>query len=136
MAPSLERIDHIHVTVQDRAAAVAWYAKVLAFTPVAELSMWATDNGPLTIGNASGSIHLALFERAEVRNIGTIAYAVSAAEFLSWQTHLSAMLAREIKAVDHAVSWSLYFSDPDGNPFEITTYDYATLVPRLGAKSP
>jgi catechol-2,3-dioxygenase len=26
------------------------------------------------------------------------------------------------------VSWSIYFEDPDGNPFEITTYDHAALA--------
>jgi catechol-2,3-dioxygenase len=30
---------------------------------------------------------------------------------------------------DHAMSLSLYFSDPDGNPYEITTYD-VTSAPR------
>jgi hypothetical protein len=29
------------------------------------------------------------------------------------------------------VSWSLYFSDPDGNPFEITSYEHAALAPQL-----
>ena len=35
---------------------------------------------------------------------------------------------------DHAVSWSLYFTDPDGNPFEITSYDYE-VIQRALAKS-
>jgi catechol-2,3-dioxygenase len=25
---------------------------------------------------------------------------------------------------DHALALSMYFSDPDGNPFEITTYEH------------
>ena len=40
------------------------------------------------------------------------------------------VLARPMEAEDHQVSWSLYFADPHGNPFEITSYDYATLEPK------
>jgi catechol-2,3-dioxygenase len=27
---------------------------------------------------------------------------------------------------DHTVALSLYFQDPDGNPYEITSYEYAS----------
>ena len=30
-----------------------------------------------------------------------------------------------VYAQDHELYMSLYFSDPDGNPYEITTYEYA-----------
>ena len=63
MAPRLERVDHIHVFVNDRTIAEQWYADVMGFHRVTGLEFWATDGGPLTIGDASGSIHLALFER-------------------------------------------------------------------------
>lgn len=33
-----------------------------------------------------------------------------------------------MKPVDHEVSWSIYFKDPDGNPFEDTTYDYEAFA--------
>ena len=63
MAPTLERVDHIHVFVSDRAASEQWYAKVMGFRRVKDLEFWAADGGPLTIANPSGTIHLALFER-------------------------------------------------------------------------
>lgn len=136
MPPTLERVDHIHVFVSDRAASEQWYASVMGFTRVNSLEFWA-DGGPLTIGNRSGTIHLALFERPAEKCRSTIALAADAAQFLAWRAHLTKVLARSIEPVDHRVSWSLYFSDPDGNPFEITSYEYAQIkhmdaIPAVG----
>lgn len=127
MVPSLKNIDHIHVYVLDRAAAEAWYAQVLGFSRVQDLEFWAPNGGPLTIQNGSGSIHIALFEREQRECRSTIAFSASATEFLAWQSHLTSGLGHEVDAVDHDVSWSLYFQDPDGNPYEITSYEYAEL---------
>jgi catechol 2,3-dioxygenase-like lactoylglutathione lyase family enzyme len=131
MAPALERFDHIHVYTPDRAAAEKWYARVMGFTRVQDLAFWAPDGGPLTLGDASGTIHLALFERPAEKCRSTIALAATAAQFLEWRAHLGDALGRTIDAVDHGVSWSLYFSDPDGNPYEITSYEYEALSARL-----
>lgn len=128
MAPTLERVDHIHVFVSDRAAAEQWYARVMGFTRIDDLEFWAPDGGPLTIGNQSGTIHLALFERPAEKCRSTIALAADAPQFVAWRAHLTTVLARPVELVDHRVSWSLYFTDPDGNPFEITSYDYAALA--------
>jgi catechol-2,3-dioxygenase len=133
--PALERVDHVHVFVADRAAAEEWYARVMGLTRVAELAFWSPNGGPLTIGNPSGSIHLALFERPMQKCRSTIALSTAAPGFLAWRAHLSKVLERTVEAVDHAVSWSLYFSDPDGNPFEITSYEYAALAPELRKSS-
>ena len=62
--PALTGIDHIHVYVDDRAAAERWYRDVLGFTVVEKFRFWATPDGPLTLENAEGNVHLALF-RAE-----------------------------------------------------------------------
>lgn len=130
-APALERIDHVHVFVADRAASEKWYASVMNFHRAAGLESWAAGGGPLTIGNPEGTIHLALFERPAEKCRSTIALGTSAAEFLAWRTHLGRVLGSPVEAVDHALSWSLYFSDPDANPFEITSYDYASLASQL-----
>jgi len=131
MVPTLERVDHIHVYVADRAASEEWYARVMGLGRVAELEFWAPNGGPLTIGNSSGTIHLALFERPTEKCRSTIALTATAPELLAWRKHLATVLGRTVEAVDHDVSWSLYFCDPDGNPFEITSYDYAALAPAL-----
>lgn len=127
MIPAFQRVDHIHVYVADRAAAEAWYAGVLGFSRIPELEVWA-DGGPLTVTDASGTVHLALFERAPQKCRSVIALAASATEFLAWRSHLAAALKQPIEVVDHQLSWSIYFVDPDGNPYEITTYEYAEVA--------
>ncbi|MBL8207670.1 MAG: VOC family protein [Blastocatellia bacterium] len=131
MPPTLQHIDHIHVHVADRNAAEAWYQSVLGFTRVEQLAFWAADGGPLTLADASGTIHLALFERPAQSRHATIALAVDAENFLAWREHLRGVPDLVIELEDHDVSWSLYFHDPDGNPYEITSYDYNLLVPQL-----
>ena len=131
MAPKLDRVDHIHVFVADRASAERWYANVMGFHRVEDLEFWAADGGPLTIADHSGAIHLALFERPSQKCRSTVAFAANAAQFLNWRTHLAAALRQTMQPVDHKVAWSLYFSDPDGNPFEITCYEYDSLSARL-----
>jgi catechol-2,3-dioxygenase len=128
--PSFQRVDHIHVYVADRAAAEAWYASVLGFSRIPELEFWAGD-GPLTVTDASGTVHLALFERAPQKCRSVLALAASATELLAWRAHLAGALKQPIEVVDHQVSWSIYFTDPDGNPYEITTYEYRELAAAL-----
>ncbi len=124
MIPGLQGIDHIHVFVPDRRQAEKWYREVLGFERVTEFEGWAAGGGPLTIQDAGGSIHLALFERELPHNHATIAFKVDGEGLLRWQRHLGEALDTEIDLVDHDSSFSIYFSDPYGNPFEITTYDH------------
>ena len=106
---------------------------------IPELVFWAVDGGPLTIGNSGDSVHLALFEGANSSRRSTVALGVPGAELLAWRTHLEDVLGRRIEPVDHQVSWSLYFTDLDGNPFEITSNDHAVvsaLLRESGASAP
>ncbi len=127
MAPGLQGVDHIHVMVRDRDVAESWYARVLGLRRMPELEFWSADGGPLTISDAAKRIHLALFERRAQPSRTTVALRVSAAQFEAWRHHLVAALGREPLLEDHQVAWSLYFADPDGNPYEITTYEYEPL---------
>jgi len=133
-APPLEGIDHIHVFVTDRAAAEVWYARVLGFSRVPSLAEWAADGGPLTLADAAGRIHLALFERGAQACRSTIALGVSAPAFMAWRKHLAAALGKAPLTEDHQLSWSMYFADPDGNPYEITSYEYDTVGALLAAR--
>ncbi|GAB3255923.1 VOC family protein [Chitinimonas naiadis] len=135
MIPSLDRVDHIHVYVTDRTAAEQWYGRVMGLQRLPALAFWAPGGGPLTLGNASDTVHLALFERPPAKNHATVALAVSADGFLAWQRHLAVELGQKLKAIDHAVSWSMYFCDPDGNPFEITSYAHAELAQALAEQA-
>ncbi len=131
MPPKLQSVDHAHVYVTNRAAAEIWYQKVLGLTRVKQFESWAPNNGPLMLGAASLHFKIALFERSGERCHSTIAFAASAEEFLGWRSHLTATLDHSPELEDHELSWSLYFNDPDGNPYEITCYDYAELSPNL-----
>ena len=125
MTPSLDRIDHLHVFVADRLAATAWYGRVLGLLPIAGLAHWAGGGGPLTLGNATGAVHIALFERPPQPCRSTVAFGVTADEFQRWKAHLRHATGQTPALQDHGGSLSLYFSDPDGNPFEITCTDSA-----------
>jgi glutathione S-transferase len=121
--PTLEGIDHVHVFVSDRHASEGWYERVLGMRRVPSLETWAVDGGPLTLADAQGGVHIALFEAPPQANRSTIAMRTDGQAFIAWRCHLEQALGAAPRLVDHDLSWSLYFSDPDGNPFEITTYD-------------
>jgi catechol-2,3-dioxygenase len=133
-ACTLDGIDHVHVFVADREAAQAWYARVLGFSVVEALRAWAAGGGPLTIADAHETVHLALFEQPAAPNRTTIALRTDGAGLLAWQSHLREALAQPLEFVDHGMSWSLYFRDPWGNPFEITTYDTEAVVGALAQR--
>lgn len=128
MAPELQAFDHIHVHVADRAKAEEWYEQILGLRRTKELEFWAEDGGPLTLQNRSGSIHIALFQRAAHSRHSVVALRVGAGEYLEWVSHLEAGLEGQVTEEDHIASRSLYFADPDGNPYEITTYEVAELA--------
>lgn len=129
--PVLTGIDHIHVYVKNRQAAAQWYGDKMGFSVTEALKPWAEDpQGPLTIEDASGRIHLALFQRDDFKPGTAIAFATDGEGFLQWKQHLEAndLLAR---LADHRLAWSMYFYDPDGNMHEITTYQYEQVAQSL-----
>lgn len=125
--PGVQAIDHVHVFVSNRNASERWYEEVMGFVRSKELEFGAADGGPLTIQDVSGKVHIALFERPAEKCRSVVALGVDGAAFLAWKTHLSELLAEPPSMEDHGISWSLYFRDPDGNPYEITTYEYQAV---------
>jgi len=130
MTPTLNGIDHIHVYVANWADAEEWYQSVLGFKRVDALMVWAVDGGPLTLENAAGNVHLALFERDSHPDTSAIAFGASGEEFLAWKAHLEDH-GLELRISDHDLAYSLYFSDPWGNLHEITTYERDYVAKRL-----
>ena len=126
MKPKLQNIDHIHVFVPDRQEALGWYNTILGFKPVKRLMFWA-ETGPLTIGNDEGTIHIALFKGVPKSNRSVIAFNATGEEFIDWHKRINNVLSEVIEVDDHSVSFSIYFEDPYGNPYEITSYDYEIL---------
>ena len=129
MTPKLRGIDHVHVYVTSWSEAEEWYQTVLGFKRVEALMVWAVKNGPLTLENPEGNVHLALFE-SENSPTSTIAFGADGEEFLAWKAHLENH-SLELRLTDHKLAWSLYFHDPFGNLHEITTYDHAHVAQHL-----
>jgi hypothetical protein len=104
---------------------------MLGFQVSKAFEFWAEDaNGPLTIEDASGTIHLALFTRSVFEPSTAIAFNTSGAEFLKWKTYLEDKHVLK-RCSDHDASWSLYFYDLDNNMHEITSYDYLHIAQAL-----
>lgn len=124
----LQGIDHVALAVRDVARSAAWYVEVLGFEHRFP-GMW---NGvPVFVGK--GETALALFAVSDPNPVprprGSItmlhlAFRATRTEFAAAQRDLK---AREIpfEFQDHAISHSIYFSDPDGHELEITTYEVA-----------
>ena len=138
----VQQIDHIHVFVTDQREAARWYRENLGLEILTDYEHWAEDDGPLTISSDGGNTSLALF-RKEGRAIGevknTIAFRVDADDFLLFLARLETFEMRDKNGnrvnasdvEDHGKSYSIYFCDPDGNPYELTTYDYQSVYDRL-----
>lgn len=129
MIPELKGIDHVHVNVKNWSEAQAWYGTVLGFKPVEKLMAWAVENGPLTLADPSGKVHLALFQ-SDAPPDATVAFGASGEQFLAWRTHLENH-SLEVRLADHQLSWSMYFCDPFENMYEITTYEYDFVSEKL-----
>lgn len=131
MPLSLTSIDHIHVYVPDIRQALRWYETTLNFRPDEKLRHWHKEGGPLTLCN--GDMALALFERPDKGSGHTVAFRVSASAFIDAIGHLRHQKI-SFTSADHRLTWSLYFSDPWGNPWEITTWDYHEVHNALAAR--
>lgn len=138
-------IDHVELFVPDRYAAAGWYERVFGLTIVGAFEFWAEDvRGPLMISSDGGATKLALFQGEPPGDLPyagfqRVAFQVDGAGMLDFLARLpelaltdrhGATLTRE-QIVDHERSWSIYFRDPWGNRFEITTYDYAWVKEQL-----
>jgi catechol 2,3-dioxygenase-like lactoylglutathione lyase family enzyme len=132
-------LDHVHIYVADRAKAAEWYSRVLGLEPASELSEWAIDpEGPLFLSTREGHHCLALVQgNIEHNRSGdhTVAFTVSARDFIAFMNELNDLhlvdrdgsnVSRNDVA-DHDLSWSIYFLDPDGNRFELTSYEYPEI---------
>jgi len=130
MTPKLAGIDHVHVYVPNRDEAERWYRTVLGFQRMEALLAWATPDGPLTLEDPGGNVHLALFE-SDRPPTSTIAFGASGDAFLDWKRHLESHDIA-LRVTDHDLAWSMYFEDPYGNYHEITTYDCERVAAELG----
>ena len=130
MVPKLDVIDHIHVYVSSWEKAEAWYSAIMGLTRMQSLMQWAVKGGPLMLENSEKNIHFAVFEREDHGPSSAIAFGTDGKEFLLWKKHLEGH-GLELRVSDHELAYSIYFEDPDGNLYEITTYQHDYVAEHL-----
>ncbi len=139
----VQQIDHVELFVPDQYKAANWYADVLGLQIIPEFEHWASD-GPLMITTASGGTKLALFRGEPKGSRPTaghhrVAFGVDGPGFLQFLLRLDDLAVYNQKnerltrhhVVDHDLAWSIYFCDPYGHLYEITTYDHAYVQQNL-----
>ena len=123
----LEQIDHVALRCASPEATKAWYERILGFEHVFP-GQWS--GVPIFI--RLGSTFLALFPKKNPQPESAHEIVSHLAFRAALYSHFRA--AQEELRVhgvtfqfqDHEISHSIYFSDPDGLPLEITTYDLPT----------
>ncbi len=123
----VEQIDHVEVFVPDRHEAARWYERVFGLEIMDGFEEWASNSGgPLMVSSGNGT-KLALFEgvpQGEGEPVGfrRTAFRVGGEGFVEFLGRLSE-LGIHSRTTDHGKAYSVYFPDPYGNDFEVTTYD-------------
>ncbi|HEX4746755.1 MAG TPA: VOC family protein [Gaiellaceae bacterium] len=121
----LQRLDHVSLNVSDRARSIAWYRDVLGLE---QRGGGRRDDWPVFMGAFGACIALFQAEvvsperQHESTGLRHIAFMVGRDEVDRAKTHL-AERGVEFRSEDHGNSHSVYFSDPDGNVIELTTYE-------------
>lgn len=132
-------IDHVEVFVKNRAEAARWYEEIFGLSPIQELDAWAKI-GPLFIGNKDGTVKIALIDGTKDNDgsINRVAFSASGEDFVGFVNNLDDarvyFLKRRVAKndlVDHDLSYSIYFDDPDGNKLELTCYEYDYVKSRI-----
>ncbi len=131
-------IDHVELFVPEIYEAAEWYRTALGLEVIKDFEFWAADgDGPLMIspGGDPHGTKLALF-RGKPQGTGApmgirrVAFGVDADGFLILLDRLGVAHSGPI---DHGLSFSIYFVDPWGNRFEVTTYDHEPVRAKLSA---
>ena len=133
----VDGIDHVELFVSDREAAVDWYQTVLGLETQHAFDRWADTGGPVLCSSDGGATNLAFFEDerrsgGESTGFRRVAFEVSADGFHAFLERSEELALynpdggrlEELEVVDHELSYSVYFCDPDGNRLEVTTYEY------------
>ncbi|MEZ4571389.1 MAG: VOC family protein [Thermomicrobiales bacterium] len=140
----VQQIDHVELFVPDIEAALEWYREVLGLVPVEKAKLWADEGQPHMISSDGGKTMLALFHgngpgNREITGHHLVAFRVDARGFMDFLEHIERVpvqnrdgdpLTRD-EVVDHDLAWSIYFCDPWGNRYEVTSYDYDEIKATL-----
>lgn len=136
MAFQVQQIDHVEVFVPDREEAARWLERTLGLTVDPTCRKWAEHPaGPLMMTTADAGTKIALFVGEpqganSLAGFKRVAFRVDSSVFRLMRERLEELDLQHRghplasgDYVDHDGAWSIYFDDPWGNPYEITTYD-------------
>ena len=139
----VDQIDHVELFVPDQYEAAEWYQRILGLQILPEHEHWAAT-GPLMISSNGGGTMLALFKgkprvNRETAGHHRVAFRVSGPGFLDFLDHVDAnpidngegQRITRANVIDHDQAYSIYFCDPYGNRYEVTTYDYDQVIAAL-----
>jgi catechol 2,3-dioxygenase-like lactoylglutathione lyase family enzyme len=151
---SIQRLDHIKVSVPDRHEAARWYEAVFGLK-ILHGPAWdaaaSLPDGPLFVGvdaTLEGTkVALLVGEplgKHPPIGLTRASFGVTAELFLRLLDRLDELaLFDETGArvtrdhlVDQWIAWSLYFSDPYGNRYELLTYDYEVVKQQVRDATP
>lgn len=142
---SVDAVDHVELFVSDWEASRAWYEEVLGLIvdPAFE-QWWRNRQGPLMLSVGDTATKLALFEKTEATRDASVspnrvAFQTDADGFVSFVDQLEAVDVNDQSGesvtaddvVDHDLSYSIYFTDLDGNRLELTTNEYSAVSSTL-----
>ncbi len=141
----VEQIDHVELIVPDQYEAAKWYRQVFGLEIIEGFEFWAAD-GPLMISSDGGHTKLALFKGeppgfSRPKMFQRVAFNVDGQGFITFLKRVAehpvydhdGQQVHQLDVVDHDLSYSLYFCDPYGNRYEVTTYDYEIVKQTLNA---
>lgn len=144
----VQQLDHVELFVPDQFEAAKWYEQVLGLEVMPAFLGWA-DGGPLMISSDNGSTKLALFRGNTPgfhlpASFKRVAFRVDGSGFMTFLERLKAypvhsdagILVNYLFPVDHGKSYSVYFCDPYGNRYEVTSYDYGYIAQQLATSHP
>ena len=151
---SIQRIDHVKVSVPDRYEAAAWYQEVFGLR-ILRGPAWdaaaGSPGGPLFLGvdDALDAMKVVLLEGEPLGKHPPIgltraAFSVDGKSFLRFLDRLDELALFDEDGqrlthshlVDQWIAWSLYFNDPYGNRYELLTYEYETVRQQVPPAAP
>ena len=130
-----DRLDHVHLYVHDRPAAIAWYNRVLGLRV---FGGWRDedppDDHPVFLAPATGGEHVLSIFVGDRPTGGdrTVAFHAKASAFLGFARALPVedVLAHDNTPLtpahhhDYGLAITFNFQDPAGNHLELVTYDH------------
>jgi catechol-2,3-dioxygenase len=121
----LQKLDHVSLNVSDRGHSISWYRDVLGLEQRGEPT---EDDEPVFMGEFGACVALfqaqspAVVRGHESVGLRHVAFTVGKEDLGRAQTRLRER-GVDFRPEDHGNARSVYFSDPDANVIELTTYE-------------